>query len=83
MYVKVVTTGAQPVSGPISATSIEKLSPRTVFPDKAMVDLEGLVTAPPSGSGNVFSFAVEGKRVQTDGATQYVGGARRRIFNPM
>jgi hypothetical protein len=74
MYVKVVTTGAQPVSGPISATSIVELTPRTVFPDKAMVDLEGLVTASPTGSGNLLSFAVEGKRVQTDGATQYVGG---------
>jgi Domain of unknown function (DUF5666) len=79
MYVKVVTTGAQPVSGPISATSIERLSPRTVFPDKALVDLEGLVTAPPSGSGNVFSFAVEGKRVQTDSATQYVGGTAANL----
>jgi hypothetical protein len=79
MYVQVVTTGAQPVSGPISATSIVKLSPRTVFPDKAMVDLEGLVTAPPSGSGNVFTFAVEGKRVQTDTATQYVGGTAANI----
>ena len=79
MYVQVVTTGAQPVSGPISATRIEKLSPRTVFPDKAMVDLEGLVTASPSGSGNVLSFAVEGKRVQTDGATQYVGGTAANI----
>ena len=44
-----------------------------------MVDLEGLVTAPPSGSGNVLSFAVEGKRVQTDGATQYVGGTAANI----
>ena len=79
MYVKVVTTSAQPVSGPISATSIVKLSPRTVFPDKAMVDLEGLVTATPSGSGNALSFAVEGKRVQTDGATQYVGGTSANI----
>ena len=66
MYVQVVTTDPQPVSGVITATRIDKLSPRTVFPEKAMVDLEGLVTAPPSGSGNVFSFAVEGKRVQTD-----------------
>jgi hypothetical protein len=79
MYVQVVTTGAQPVSGPISATRIEKLSPRTVFPDKARVDLEGLVTVSPSGSGNVLSFAVEGKRVQTDGATQYVGGTAANI----
>jgi hypothetical protein len=70
MYVKVVTTGAQPVSGPISATSIVELTPRTVFPEKSRVDLEGLVTAPRIGSGNVFSFAVEGKHVQTDNSTQ-------------
>ena len=79
MYVKVVTTGAQPVSGPISATSIEELTPRTVFPEKAMVDLEGLVTAPPSGSGNGFSFAVEGKPVLTDNVTQYLGGRPANI----
>ena len=69
MYVQVVTKDAQPVSGSITATQINKLTPRTVFPEKAMADLEGLVTAPPSGSGNVLSFAVEGKRVQTDGNT--------------
>ena len=79
MYVQVVTKDAQPVSGTISATRIEQLSPRTVFPEKAVVDLEGLVTASPSGSGNVFSFAVEGKRVQTDGVTQYVGGTATNI----
>ena len=79
MYVQVVTTDTQPVSGVITATRIDKLSPRTVFPEKARVDLEGLVTAPPSGSGNVFSFAVEGKRVQTDGATQYVGGTAANL----
>jgi hypothetical protein len=79
MYVKVVTTGAQSVSGPISATSIVELTPRTVFPEKARVDLEGLVTTPRSGSGIVFSFAVEGKRVQTDGATQYVRGTAANI----
>ena len=73
MYVKVVTTGAQPVSGPISATSIEELSPRTVFPEKSKVDLEGLVTASPSGSGNALSFAVEGKRIRTDDATDFTG----------
>ena len=82
MYVKVVTTGAQPVSGPISATSIVKLSPRTVFPDKAMVALEGLVTASPSGSGNVLSFAVEGKRVQMDGNTQFPGGGSAANLQP-
>ena len=74
MYVQVVTTDPQPVSGMITAMRIDKLSPRTVFPEKARVDLEGLVTAPPSGSGSVLSFDVEGKRVQTDVATQYVGG---------
>jgi Domain of unknown function (DUF5666) len=79
MYVQVVTTDPQPVSGTISATRIEQLSPRTDFPEKAMADLEGLVTASPSGSGNVFSFAVEGKRVQTDGATQYVGGTAANL----
>ena len=79
MYVQVVTTDPQPVSGVITATRIDKLSPRTVFPEKSIVDLEGLVTASPSGSGNVLSFAVEGKRVQTDGATQYVGGTAANL----
>jgi len=79
MYVQIVTTDPEPVSGVITATRILQLSPRTVFPEKAMADLEGLVTAPPSGSGNVLSFAVEGKRVQTDGATQYVGGTAANI----
>jgi hypothetical protein len=74
MYVQVVTNDPPPVSGGITATRINKLTPRTVFPENAMADLEGLVTASPSGSGNTLSFAVEGKRVQTDDATQYVGG---------
>jgi hypothetical protein len=82
MYVKVVTTGAQPVSGPISATRIEKLSPRTVFPEKAMVDLEGLVTVSPSGSGNPLFFAVEGKRVQMDGNTKFPGGGSAANLQP-
>ena len=79
MYVQVVTTDPQPVSGVITATRIDKLSPRTVFPEKAMVDLEGLVTASPSGSGNVLSFAVEGKRVQTDGNTTFAGGTAANL----
>ena len=83
MYVQVLTTNQQPVPGVITATRIDKLSPRTVFPDKAMVDLEGLVTASPSGSGNVLSFAVEGKRVQTDVATQYVGGTVANLLPDM
>jgi hypothetical protein len=44
-----------------------------------VADLEGLVTAPSSGSGNVFSFAVEGKPVLTDGVTQYVGGTAANL----
>jgi len=79
MYVQVVTTDPQPVSGGITATRIDKLTPRTDFPEKAMVDLEGLVTASPSGSGNVLSFAVEGKRVQTDNNTQFAGGTAPNI----
>jgi hypothetical protein len=79
MYVQVVTTDPQPVSGTISATRINMLTPRTVFPENAVADLEGLVTASPSGSGNSLSFAVEGKRVQTDGATQYVGGTAANL----
>ena len=79
MYVQVVTRDAQPVSGTISATRIQQLSPRTVFPEKAMADLEGLVTSAPSGSGSVLSFAVEGKRVQTDDATQYAGGTAANL----
>jgi len=79
MYVQVVTTDPQPVSGAISATQINKMTPRTVFPENAVADLEGLVTASPSGSGNTLSFAVEGKRVQTDGFTQYVGGTAANL----
>jgi hypothetical protein len=78
-YVQVVTTDPQQVPGGIAAARIDKLSPRTAFPENSIVDLEGLVTASPSGSGNVFSFAVEGKHVQTDGATQYVGGTAADI----
>jgi len=79
MYVQVITTDPQPGPGGITATQINKLTPRTVFPEKAMADLEGLVTAPPSGSGNVLSFAVEGKQIQTDGSTQFAGGTAVNI----
>jgi cytoskeletal protein CcmA (bactofilin family) len=74
MYVQVVTTDPQLISGGITATRIGEFTPRTVFPEKAVADLEGLVTTPPSGSGNVLSFAVEGKPVQADGNTQFAGG---------
>ena len=47
-----------------------QLSPRTVFPEKAVATSKRLVTASPSGPGNVLSFAVDGKQVQTDGERQ-------------
>ena len=68
MYVQVVTTDPQSGPGGVTATRINKLTPRTVFPENAKVNLEGLVTAPPSGSGKFLSFAVEGKAVRTDDA---------------
>ena len=82
MYVRVVTADPQPVQGVITATRIDKLSPRTAFPDKSIVDLEGLVTASPSGSGNALSFGVEGKRVQMDGITQFPGGGSAANIQP-
>jgi len=74
MYVQVTTTDTMADNGRITATRVEKLSPRTEFSEKSAVDLEGLVTAAPSGSGNVLSFAVEGKEVRTDDATVFAGG---------
>lgn len=79
MYVQVATTDPQPVSGVIAATGIDQLTPRTVFPENAMADLEGLVTASPSGFGNVLSFDIEGKRINTDANTQYTGGTAADI----
>ena len=76
MHVQVTTTDREPVGGVITATRIEKLASRTEFPDGTPVELEGLVTMPWSGSMNDFSFAVEGKRVQWDANTEFVGGAR-------
>jgi hypothetical protein len=73
-YVQVVTTDQEPVGGVIAATQVVKLAPRTEFPDRTPVDLEGLVTTPWTGSGNDLSFAVEGKRVQWNDTTEFVGG---------
>jgi hypothetical protein len=75
-YVEVVTTDREPVGGVITATRIAMLAARTEFADGTPVELEGLVTTPWSGSVNDFSFAVEGKRVQWDADTEFVGGAR-------
>jgi hypothetical protein len=73
IFVQVTTTDTAPVAGSITATRIERLASRTEFPDGAPVDLEGLATALPSGSGKVLSFAVEGKRIRTDDATDFTG----------
>ena len=79
MFVQVTTTNMAPVAESISASLIERLTPRTEFPDGAAVDLEGLVTAPPSGSGKVLSFAVEGKRIRTNDATDFTGHSPAEI----
>jgi hypothetical protein len=74
MYVQVTTIDTMPSGGSITGTRIERLAPRTDFPEKFIVDLEGIVTAAPSGSGSVLSFAVEGKAVRADSATLFAGG---------
>jgi hypothetical protein len=73
-YVQVVTTDQVPVGGAITAIRIETLAARTDFPENAAADLEGLVTTPWTGSVNDLSFAVEGKRVQWNETTEFVGG---------
>jgi hypothetical protein len=79
MYVQVSTGDRVAAGGIINATGIVKLAARTEFPDRAAVDLEGLVTAPPSGSGKVLSFDVEGKRIRTDDATDFTGHSPAEI----
>ncbi|HEX9190456.1 MAG TPA: DUF5666 domain-containing protein, partial [Candidatus Deferrimicrobiaceae bacterium] len=73
MFVQVTTADTEPGEGSITATRIKPLAPRTEFPDGAAVALEGLVTAPPTGSGKVLAFAVEGKRIRTNDATDFTG----------
>jgi hypothetical protein len=77
-FVQVVTSDQEPVGGVIAATQVVKLAPRTEFPDRTPVDLEGLVTTPWTGSGNDLSFAVEGKRVQWNDTTEFLGGGGTR-----
>jgi hypothetical protein len=74
MYVQVVTRDTQPGSEGIRADTVAPFAPRTVFPEGATVDLEGLITAPWSGSVNDLSFAVEGKRVRWEAGTEFGGG---------
>jgi Domain of unknown function (DUF5666) len=74
MYVQVVTTDPQPVNGMITASDVKSVVARTDFPENTLVDLDGLVTKLKSSSGNILSFDLEGKGVQTDDSTEWVGG---------
>lgn len=74
MYVRVETRDTQPGSGGIKADNVTPFAPRTVFPEGATVDLDGLVTRIDSPSGNTLSFELEGKAVRTDAATVFLGG---------
>jgi hypothetical protein len=74
MYVQVVTTDTQPVGGMITASKVKSFVSRTDFPENTSVDLDGLVTKLKSGSENILSFDLEGKAVQTDGSTEFIGG---------
>ena len=74
MYVQVITTDTQPVTGMITASKINSFIARTDFPENTLVDLDGLVTNLKSGSGNNLSFDLEGKAAQTDGSTEFIGG---------
>jgi hypothetical protein len=74
MYVQVFTSDREAAGGVITATGIVKIAARTEFPNRAAVDLAGLVTTPWTGSENDLSFAVEGKRVQWNNTTEFEGG---------
>lgn len=79
MYVQVLTTDPQPVSGKIAAIHVKPFIARTDFPENRTVDLDGLVTKLKSSSGNILSFDLEGKGVQTDDATEWIGGTATDI----
>jgi hypothetical protein len=74
MYVRVKTRDTQPGSGGIKADNVTPFVPRTVFPEGATVDLDGLVTRIDSPSGNTLSFELEGKAVRTDSSTVFPDG---------
>ncbi len=79
MYVQVKTRDTQPGSGGIRADAVTPFVPRTVFPEGATVDLDGLVTRIDIRSGDILSFELEGKAVQADRATVFLGGTRTDI----
>lgn len=74
MYVQVLTTDPEPVSGKIAAIHVKPFLPRTNFPKNRKVDLDGLVTKLGGSSGATLSFDLEGKGVQADDATEWIGG---------
>jgi hypothetical protein len=71
MFVQIETRDTQPV---IRADTVTLLVPRTSFPEGATVDLDGLVTRIGLRSGDTLSFELEGKAVQADGSTVFLGG---------
>ena len=75
MYVQVETRDTQPESGEIRADTVTPFVPRTVFPEGATVDLDGLVTRIDSRSGDILSFELEGKAVRANSPTVFLGGA--------
>jgi hypothetical protein len=79
MYVQVSTGDRVPSGDVLHASGIVKLAARTEFPNGAAVELEGLVTTPPSGSGKSLLFAVEGKRIQTGDTTDFTGHSPAEI----
>jgi hypothetical protein len=74
MYVQVITTDTQPVTGMITASKVNSFVARTDYPENTLVDLDGLVTKVKSGSGSILPFDLEGKEVQADGSTEFIGG---------
>lgn len=79
MYVQVVTTDPQPVNGMITASKVKSAIARIDIPENTLVDLDGLVTKLKSRSGNILSFDLEGKNVQTDDSTEWIGGTATDI----
>ena len=75
MYVQVATRDTEPGSAGIRSDIVTPSVPRTVFPEGATVDLDGLVTRIDPLSGDTLSFDLEGKAVRTDGSTVYLGGS--------
>jgi len=79
MYVQVVTNDPQPVNGMITASKVKSAIARIDIPENTLVDLDGLVTKLKSRSGNILSFDLEGKNVQTDDSTEWIGGTATDI----